>query len=249
MGKVELELTQREADRAIDLYRQHGDNPQQLAQDIWREMQTLDQDPKLKNNSTLKENIKESFLHSMEIISHDHSDHKTALVTLTETAYDHVSNKPQQTYHAGEAGYEYQILIGTNDSKILGQKSWGYDMKSLDEFAKPDPKIEATAKQNSQYLYDYLGPNHSNLDNFRQEFGGNNHRIASNGQNEAEKITRDRAMEMFREKANDDKSCPFRFELDGLDQDHYEGFKIFSKKTGKQVDQVLVPRPDATPGS
>lgn len=233
MPDFEQQACAKELENAAHLYRQHGDNPQLLAQDIWREMQKIDMNKNLTNDEQ-RERVKETFLLGMHEISNSKDAHKAVYVEFTNDIYSTATQNFKGSYEAGQTkGWDQGIFLNTNNER-----------HQLIDFKQPTTNEIKQAQSDGNTIYGYLGPNHDRLNNLQAlVFDQTSHGIYGNGMTETEKTRRDRALDEMVEKANNDPNRKYRFEIIGADQSHYQGLQATDIRTGA-VKNMMFPRQD-----
>ncbi len=211
---TERELKASEQQHAHDIYQKYGNDPQALSQAVWKDLQKIDRNDDLKYQTQLKSEVEQTFLESLSKESHDH--HKKAFIEFTDPYGNHNRD---------------HVQIGTSRGF---KDSWACtnDMKDLSAL-KP---INYTQEERNRAdgLYGQLGDLHNNLGKLQNHFMDSSIWTCPD---EASKTQRDHIMKAFAEKANQDKHCPYRFDLNTNDK-HVLGFSAVSKHTGKVVQDI-----------
>lgn len=106
-----------------------------------------------------------------------------------------------------------------------------FDSKAPTDAQKKCNSAELT---DANTLYGYLGKNHKDLNELQRQLDEGTH---WNREKEPDKIARDKSMNAFAEKANNDVNCPYKF-VPIKTGNHDIGFKVTDKKTGKFVTEI-----------
>ncbi len=205
-------LTKDEVQHAKDIYSKYGNDPEALSQAVWKDLQKLGSKSELNCQVQMRKEIENSFFEQLSKEGHDH--HKKVYIEFNEP------------YHHDKKNVE----IGT--SRGVFKDGHLSDMKSLESLKPVVFSKEATDLGNR--IYDKLGPAHNNLSEIQHSFNDSTSWTCAD---EKSKTARDHGMQAFVQKANSDKSCPFKFELVSNDA-HALGFIAKDKHTGKVVQEI-----------